>query len=126
MSFDYQSQVTPEPKEMTGSLPTGLYCTFHIVFITVTAKKQLILELTLQAPIFFRLISIYFLRELGGKLQTNNFKWFQGYFKDKLQSPRPKIYSMNRHSLTPLDHPLGLNTPWTHLRFFLLRPLFIT
>ena len=57
---------------MTGSLPTGLYCTFHIVFITVTTKKQLILELTLQAPLFthkfFILISIYFLRELGGKL----------------------------------------------------------
>ena len=57
---------------MTGSLPMGLYCTFHIVFITVTAKKQLILELTLQAPIFtykfFRLISRYFLRELGQKL----------------------------------------------------------
>ena len=57
---------------MTGSLPTGLYCTFHIVFITVTTKKQLISELTLQAPIFtykfFRLISRYFLRELGEKL----------------------------------------------------------
>ena len=75
MSFDYQSQVTPEPKEMTGSLPTGLYCTFHIVFITVTAKKQLILELTLQAPIFtykfFRLVSIYFLRELGEELMKD-------------------------------------------------------
>ena len=50
MSFDYQSQVTPEPKEMTGSLPTGLYCTFHIVFITVTAKKAVDIGINPSSP----------------------------------------------------------------------------
>ena len=58
--------------------------------------------------------------------QTTSSGFKPGYFKDKLQSSRPKIYSMNRHSLTPLDHPIGLNTPWSHLRFLLLRPSLIT
>ena len=32
---------------------------------------------------------------------------FQGFFKDKLQFSRTKIYLINRHSLTPFDHPIG-------------------
>ena len=32
---------------------------------------------------------------------------FQGFFKDKLQSLRTKIYLINSHSLSPYDHPIG-------------------
>ena len=32
---------------------------------------------------------------------------FQGFFKDKLQSLRTKIYLINLHSLSPYDHPIG-------------------
>ena len=38
------------------------------------------------------------------QLQTNKF---QGFFKDKLQFLRTKIYFKNRHSLTPFDHSIG-------------------
>ena len=31
---------------------------------------------------------------------------FQGFFKDKLQSLRTKIYLINSHSLSPYDHPI--------------------
>ena len=57
------------------------------------------------------------------QLQTNTF---QGLFKDKLQFSRTKIYLINRHSLTPVDHPIGLNWSWSHLRFLLLQPSLIT
>ena len=32
---------------------------------------------------------------------------FQGFFNDKLQSLRTKIYLINSHSLSPYDHPIG-------------------
>ena len=32
---------------------------------------------------------------------------FQGFFKDKLQFTRTKIYLINWHSLTPFDHSIG-------------------
>ena len=31
-------------------------------------------------------------------------KIFEGFFKDKLQFSRTKIYSINQHSLTPFEH----------------------
>ena len=50
---------------------------------------------------------------------------FQGFFKDKLQFLRTKIYLINWHSLTPFDYPIGYNMSWSNLQF-LLRPLLIT
>ena len=39
------------------------------------------------------------------QLETNKFlRTFQGFFKDKLQFTRTKIYLINRHSLIPLKH----------------------
>ena len=32
---------------------------------------------------------------------------FQGFFKDKLQFLRTKIYLINSHSLSSCDHPFG-------------------
>jgi len=32
---------------------------------------------------------------------------FQGFFTDKLQFLRTKIYCINSHSLSPYDHPIG-------------------
>ena len=40
---------------------------------------------------------------------------FQGFFKDKLQFSRTKIYSKNRHSLSPFEHLIGLKKSWIHL-----------
>ena len=53
------------------------------------------------------------------QLPTNTF---QGLFKDKLQFSRTKIYLIKRQSLTPIDHPIGLNSPLSHLQFLPLRP----
>ena len=48
---------------------------------------------------------------------------FQEFFKDKLQFSTTTIFLLNRrHSLTPFDHPIGQNTSWRHLLFWLLRP----
>ena len=58
--------------------------------------------------------------------RQTHFKYFSRIFKDKLQFSRTKIYLINRHSLTPLDHPIGVNSSWSHLRFLLLRPSLIT
>ena len=60
------------------------------------------------------------------QLQTNHFKDFSRIFNDKLQFSRTKIYLINRHSLTPVDHPIGLNSSWSHLRFLVLQLLLIT
>ena len=56
---------------------------------------------------------------------------FLGFFKDKLQFSRTKIYLINWHSFTsPRPHPkpfwspyCGLNTSWSHLRLLRLPPL---
>ena len=32
---------------------------------------------------------------------------FQGFFRDKIQLSRTKIYLINRHPLTPFDHPIS-------------------
>ena len=56
--------------------------------------------------------------------RQTHFKYFSRIFKDKLQFSRTKIYLINRHSSTPVDHPIGLNSSWSH--FLLLRPSLIT
>lgn len=40
--------MTPEPKEITGSLPIGLHDTLHIPGITVTEKKYMILRFNIN------------------------------------------------------------------------------
>ena len=51
------------------------------------------------SPIFFSYGDV--------QLQTNKF---QGYFKDKLQFSRTKIYLINRHCLTPFDQSILAKT----------------
>ena len=46
--------------------------------------------------------------------RQTHFKYFSRIFKDKLQFSRTKIYLINRHSSTPVDHPIGLNSSWSH------------
>ena len=39
---------------------------------------------------------------------TEISRTFQGFFKDKGQFSRTKIYLINRHPVTPFDHPISL------------------
>ena len=47
-------------------------------------------------------------------LDKQILRTFHGFFKDKLQFSRTKIYLINRHFLTSFDHPIGQNTSWSH------------